>query len=154
MAAGPPGGGGSSSTTLAVIAHLGSVFGGFLVPLIIFLTADKRDRYLRHHASEGLNFQITVMIASFGALAVFFVAMVAGMASLGAGEGGGVAAFFGGFAVLWVGILVISFGSLILSIVGAIRASQGVWWRYPVCLRLVRGPGSPDEEAGLGVPVG
>lgn len=50
-----PGGGGSNSRTLATLAHLGAVFGSFVVPLVIYLSADPRDRYVRHHAREGLG---------------------------------------------------------------------------------------------------
>ena len=143
----------TTNRTLAVLSHLGSLLGGFLVPLIIYLTADKRDRYLRHHAAEGLNFQLTLLVGVGVAFLAMFGAFALGALGASSGEGAGFAAFFGGFFLVWLLIMVLSFGGMVLGIVGAVRANQGVWWRYPVCIRFVKGAVDPEAEGGLGVPV-
>lgn len=132
----------SNTKTLAVISHLGSVFGGVLLPLIVYFTA-KEDRYVKHHAAEALNFQITLMGVMVIAVGVFFgvAAIGAGTTSTGSG-GAGVGAMVGGLVVFWVAAMVVSIGGLVLGIVGAVQASRGEWWRYPVSIRLVPG-GAP-----------
>ena len=52
--------------SLAVISHLGWIAGGFIVSLAIRLTADKRDEFTGHHASEALNLQL--IITAFNSL--------------------------------------------------------------------------------------
>lgn len=122
----------------AVFAHLGPIIGGFVLPLVLYLTIGRDDRFVRHHASEGLNFAITL----FGVTMVGMIVAVAVM--LGGISTGAEAGAFGGFAVVWLAVMVISLGSWAFAIVGAVRASQGEWWRYPVCIRLVKGAEPPD----------
>jgi len=138
-AAPPVAGGVSASNTkaLATLSHLGNLLGGFVLPLVIFLTADKRDRYLRHHAAEGLNFQITFGLVWLGGFLLFFVFGFGGVAL--AGDSSGVGAAFGiVFVLFWLLMMATMVASWVLGILGAVRASQGVWWRYPVCVRFVK----------------
>ena len=51
-----------SGKTLAILTHLGVVFGGFIVPLVIYLTEGKKNAFVRDHSREALNFQITFAI--------------------------------------------------------------------------------------------
>ncbi len=123
----------TSGRTLAILSHLGAFFGGFLVPLVVYLMEGKKNRFVRHHASEALNFQITFMIAWFAGFVLFF-----GLSALQARTGtpiGLVVVFPLFFLVFFLGFLVLA----VLSIVGAVRASQQQWWRYPISIRFVRG---------------
>ena len=45
-----------------MLSHLGPLFGGFVLPLVMFLVA-KDKPYVRHHACEALNFAITLIVA-------------------------------------------------------------------------------------------
>ena len=143
---GPPGSSPSNTRTLAVLSHLGFLFGGFLLPLVIYLTADRGDRFLRHHASEALNFQLTFMVAWLGGFAVMFGVVFGGIGlASGSGDSAGGAVVAIGFVLMWVlllGAVAVSWG---FGILGAMRANQGRWWRYPVCIRLVPGAADPDE---------
>jgi uncharacterized Tic20 family protein len=122
----------SRGKTLALISHLGMFAGGFILPLVILLTEGKNNQYVKHHATESLNFNITLMIGwLFG-----FVLLVASSAS---SSGGRDHSPPGWFFVLFLGLFAIGITAMVLCIVGAIRASQGVWWRYPVSIRFVRG---------------
>jgi uncharacterized Tic20 family protein len=118
----PPTGGGeltSDERTWGMLAHLSAlVFGlfglSFLGPLIVMLTKGKEFRYVEYHAKEALNFQITVTIATFVCIPLVFVI---------------------------IGILllpVISIGYLVLTIIAAVKANEGVMYKYPFCLRLVK----------------
>ena len=66
--------------TLAVLAHVLAIFFGFLGPLVIYLIARPEQRFARHHASEALNFSITLFIAAIvwiGGLVLHILAAVA-----------------------------------------------------------------------------
>ena len=123
---------GVDENTLAMLSHLGPIFGGFVLPLVMFLVA-KDKPFVRHHACEALNFAITLFIASLVAMAVFFVGMVAGTAGGDPGVAFGIA---GGLGMLL--ILAVSFGGIAFGIIGAVKAFHMEWWRYPINLRLVK----------------
>lgn len=132
---GPPAPGPSDTETgrtLAILAHLGFFLGAFVLPLVIRLVDGGRNPYVKHHATEALNFQITFLIC--------WVLGVAGIALAPVLTGHGRS--HSGFALL-VAFPLVMFAlvtvNIALSIVGAVRASQQRWWRYPVCLRLVKG---------------
>jgi uncharacterized Tic20 family protein len=106
---------GSDSRSMAMLAHLLAIFTGFIGPLVIYLTKGQTDPFVRHHAAESLNFQITVVIAAFVSLILFIVLI----------------------GIIMLPVVII--GALVLEIVGAVRANAGEWWRYPVNIRLVPG---------------
>lgn len=102
--------------TLALITHLSGIFLSFIVPLVIWLTnKDKSDKvFLNDQAKEALNFQITVAIAWVIAIAL---------------------------SALLIGFLlypIIILGNLIFCILAGIKANEGVAYRYPFALRLIK----------------
>ncbi len=110
----------------ALIGHL-SAFSAFITgigcilgPLIVWLV--KRDTlpFAADQAKEALNFNITLAIA-FAALVVFTVVTL-GIGVLLAWPIG--AALF----IAWI----------VLTIIAAIKANEGVAYRYPFTLRLVK----------------
>lgn len=110
----------------ALIAHLStfsffvSGIGFILGPLIVWLVKRGQSPFVAEHAKEALNFNITVAIA-FAALLVFTIAT------------------FGlGIVFAWPGALALFIAWVALPIVAAIRASEGVAYRYPFTLRLVK----------------
>jgi hypothetical protein len=110
-----PGASPSDARSMAMLSHLLAIFTGFLGPLVIYLMNGRKDPFVRHHASEALNFQITYAIA----LLVSLVSMI----------------FFIGF-LLFPAVVIVS---LVFEIQGTIAANRGEWWRYPINLRLVPG---------------
>ena len=110
--------GGTGTTdprTLAMLAHLLGLLTGFVGPLVIYLINGEKDPFVRHHAAESLNFQITLTIAAVGSALAMLVLV--------------------GFLLLPVVML----GGIVLQVIGAVKANAGEWWRYPVNLRLVPG---------------
>lgn len=103
----------SNERTLALLSHLGRLFGGFVVPLIIMLTTGKESAFVRDQAVEALNFDITVVLAAICCIPLIFVLI--------------------GFLLLPV----IFVGSIIFAIIAAIKANQGIAYRYPVVIRFV-----------------
>ena len=111
---------------MAALSHAGVLFGGPILPLILYLTEGQRNPYVRHHAREALNFQLTVLIAYAGAFLLAIVSMFGG------------AQFALGFLAVWATMLLLGIAAWVFSIIGAVKAYQRVWWRYPVALRLVK----------------
>ena len=112
----PPGGASQEDKTLAMLTHLSGIILGFIVPLIIWLVnKDKSDKgWLNDQAREALNFQITIAIA-------WVVAIVLSAVAIG----------FLLYPVIWI-------GNLILCILAGIKANEGVAYRYPFALRLIK----------------
>lgn len=116
---------------MGMFVHLSALLGGFLTspaggwgcfvgPLIIWLIKKDTMPFVDDQGKEALNFNITVAIA-FVVLAIFSLLT-----------------FFIGLIVaipLWI---IIGIGWLVLTIVAAVKANEGVRYRYPFCLRLIK----------------
>jgi uncharacterized Tic20 family protein len=103
----------SDQRTLAMLAHLLGIFTGPIGALVIWLIKKDEGGFVENQAKEALNFQITVLLASL--LAGILVLVLIGFLLLMA---------------VWL-------GNLVLCIMGAIKAAEGVRYRYPLTLRLV-----------------
>lgn len=99
--------------TLALLAHIGGLLTGFVVPLVIWLIKNGDSDFASDQAKEALNFQITLFIAFLVAFALMFVVI-------------------GVFLIPVLGL-----ADLILSIVATIKANEGERYRYPFALRLI-----------------
>jgi uncharacterized Tic20 family protein len=107
----------------ASIAHLGGILGP-LPSLIIWLVFKDRGAFTNSEAKEALNFQITAVIAYFALLIITTILS---------------AITFGLFVVispllylaLWAAVIV-------FSILGFLKAKDGIPYRYPVALRLIK----------------
>ncbi|WP_425956637.1 DUF4870 domain-containing protein [Xylanimonas sp. McL0601] len=106
----------------AMAAHLAPIvlalctFGllASIAPLVIWLMYRHRSWFVDDQAKEAVNFQITLLIAYVVGVVTLF-------------------AIIGAFILLAALILSIVFG-----IQGAMAASRGVPYRYPIAIRLVR----------------
>ncbi len=102
----------------ALAAHLGTFVAawfamGFLCPLIVMLTKGNESPFVRRHAVESLNFQISLLI--YLVVSGILILVLIGFLLLAA-----------------VGIF-----ALIVVILASIKAANGEEYRYPLCLRLV-----------------
>ena len=102
--------------TLALITHLSGIVLGFIVPLIIWLVnKDKPDKgFLNDQAKEALNFQITLLIV-YVIGTILTVILIGALINLAA----------------WI-------ACIILSIMAGLKANEGVAYRYPFALRLIK----------------
>ena len=96
--------------TWGLIAHLSGILLGFLGPLIVMLVKGKESAWTNAAAKEALNFEITAFIAY----------MVIGTLTCGMGV-----------PVVWVAVTV-------LHVIAAMKVNEGVSYRYPATLRLVK----------------
>ncbi len=103
----------SDARTMSLLAHVGGILVGFVAPLVVYLVYKDRDQFVRGHAAEALNFQITVFIAYIAATVTSFI-------------GVGFLLFF----AVWV-------CSIVFAIQGAIAANAGRPYRYPVSIRML-----------------
>ena len=112
----PTGTASQEDRTLAMLTHLSGIILGFIVPLVIWLVnKDKSDKaWLNDQAKEALNFQITILIG-YIAGTVLTIILIGPLISLAA----------------WV-------VSVIFSIVGGLKANEGVAYRYPFAIRLIK----------------
>jgi hypothetical protein len=86
---------------------------GFLGPLIVLLTQGNQSPFVRRHAVEALNFNLSVLL--WLALSGVLVLVLVGLILLPA-----------------VGILY-----LVSTVLGAMAASRGEEFRYPMTIRFV-----------------
>lgn len=104
----------------AMFCHLSALagfiipFGNLIGPLIIWQIKKNEFAFVDDQGKESLNFQITVTIAAVVAL-ILIVAVI------------------GGFLLPLVGI-----AALIFTVIGGIKANDGVTYRYPFALRLIK----------------
>ncbi len=113
-----PHGPGQEERTWAWIAHAGCFVGAwiamaFLVPLVIMLVKGGSSPFVRRHAVESLNFQITALI--YAAISIVLAFVLIGFVLLAA-----------------LGVFY-----LIVVILGTVRAANGQEFRYPLTLRFV-----------------
>jgi hypothetical protein len=98
----------------SILCHLSTFLGvGFILPLVVYLAMKGESDYVRGNAREALNFHISVLIYCICCIPLVFIII--------------------GIPLL----LLIAFASFILAIVGAVKASDGGIYRYPLTLRLV-----------------
>lgn len=102
--------------TVALIVHLTGIVASFLVPLIIWLVNkdNPAKAWLSDQSKEALNFQITVLIALLlsGVLSVVLIGMLL--------------------------LPLVGLANLIFCILAGIKANEGVSYRYPFALRLIK----------------
>jgi uncharacterized protein len=114
----------SEERTWALAAHLGVFLAawfamGFLCPLVIWLLYRDRSEFVRRHALESLNFQISLLI--YGAVAVLIALVTLGI----------------GLAVVIPVVVVGAVAAVVLIVLATIAASQGRTYRYPLTIRLL-----------------
>jgi uncharacterized protein len=106
--------------TWGMVAHLSSLvglfipFGNFAGPLIVWLMKKDQMPFVDDQGKESVNFQITVTIA----------ALVAGLTiCIGIG---------------FVLLPIVAVAAIVMAIIAGIKANEGVRYRYPFTLRLIK----------------
>ena len=125
----PPQGAGltQQDRTWALASHVGSLVSawfafGFLAPLLVMLLKSDSP-FVRRHAVESLNFQISLLIYGLVGTVVAFVLT---LLTLGIG-----------LIIIIPVVAVLALIVLVLIIVATVKASNGEEYRYPLTLRLI-----------------
>jgi len=101
-----------------MLAHLLSfvaayLFLGFVAPLVVLLVFGPRSAYVRAHAVESLNFNLTwLLYAIIGVVLAFLLIGIPILIALG-------------------------IAYLVLVIIASVRANNGEFFRYPLTIRFV-----------------
>ena len=98
---------------IATVTHLGGTVFSFIPGLLVWILKKDDSAYIADQAKEALNFQITVLIASF--IASILIWLIIGLALL---------------PIIWL-------VNIVFCIIAAIASSKGQLYRYPLCLRLI-----------------
>ena len=108
----------SNDRLWSVLCHLSYFFGfallSFIFPLVVYLVMRTDSAYVTHHAREALNFHLSILI--------YFLCCLP-------------------FCLILIGIpllITVAVIGLVCSIVAAVKASQGIKYRYPMTIRFVR----------------
>ena len=116
----------------AMFAHLSALLGGlltsgwagsvgcFIGPLIIWLVKKETMPFVDDQGKEALNFNITVGI-------VFLCLFLLSVLTLGIG-----------LIVTFPLMVIVGIAWLVLTIIAAVKANDGVAYRYPLTLRLIK----------------
>src|SRR5688500_5833740 len=106
---------------MSALAGLIVPFGNLIGPLIIWQMKRNEIPSVDEHGKESLNFQLSILIYLLG---------------------GGVAVFVLSF--FCIGFLLLPFlgvvwlGGIVLAIIAGIKANDGILYRYPLTLRLIK----------------
>jgi uncharacterized Tic20 family protein len=105
----------TQDTTIAILSHIGGLFTSWVAPLIIYLIKkDDADKFSAENAREALNFQITLILWYIVCFVLSFVLI--------------------GLFLFWV----VALANLVLSIIAAVKASNGITYRYPLTWRIIK----------------
>jgi uncharacterized Tic20 family protein len=99
---------------LAILSHVLTFFAWIFAPLVIYFIKRDESAFVREHAKESLNFQLTLIIAY----------IVSGI-----------------LVLLLVGIfllILIGFMQLVLVIIATVRAAENQIYRYPFTIRFIQ----------------
>ena len=99
---------------LSALAGFVIPFGNIIGPLVIYSMKKDEYTFVADQGKESLNFQISIMVYLLIGL-VTIVLLV-------------------GIAVL----ILIPFISLILTVLASVRANDGEYYRYPLCIRFIK----------------
>ena len=106
----------------ASFAHLGGII-GFLPSLIIYLVFKDRGKFTNVEAKEALNFQLTC-VALY--IIIGILSAIIGIVTFGLG------------GVILILDWVVAIASIIFSILGFMKAKDGIGYRYPIAVRLIK----------------
>jgi hypothetical protein len=99
---------------MAMLIYILGIFTGFVAPLIIWLLKKESMPFVNDQGKEVLNFQITTILAWIVCVLLSFIVI--------------------GFFLMPV----VGLGYLILMIMGALKAKDGIAYRFPFALRLLK----------------
>jgi len=99
---------------LAALAGYAIPFGNIIGPLVVWLIKKDELPFVADQGKESLNFQITVIIAILVCIPLMFVCIGIPMA------------------------IAVGIADLVFIIIASIKANEGVAYRYPLTLRLVK----------------
>lgn len=144
----------SDDNQMAMWAHLIGIlscmssFLGIIGTLVFYLVNRDKNPFVRQHAAQSLNFQITYFIANLlvgllmvGSLFGSFFKATANNSTFEGNDGIGAAtgaSLFAGIGIVLIINVILLIVNLIICIKGAVSANSGETWKNPIALNLVK----------------
>lgn len=123
--------------TMATLAHALQLVGGWIAPLIIFLSK-KDSLFVRFHALQALMLQLVYVACAIVFGIIWVATFLTTVVVHGADKASPPFAWFAFFPFLWLMIMA-GWGVMITcAVVFSIRAGRGEWAEYPLLGRLAR----------------
>lgn len=110
---------------MSALAGLVVPFGNLLGPLIIWQMKRVEFPALNDHGKEALNFQLSVLIYMMGGGVLSFILAITCIGAIL-------------IPLVVLALIVVHLGALALSIVAGVKGGEGVLYRYPLTLRLIK----------------
>jgi uncharacterized protein len=105
---------GTSDKLLMILCHLSPFIGlPFLLPFVVWLVKKSETDAVSSHAAEAFNFHLSYAVYALLCVPLTFI-------------------FIGGPLLVIIGV-----ASLVLAVIGAVRAADGILYRYPLTFRLL-----------------
>jgi len=105
---------------MAMLCHLLGIV-GFFAPLVIWLIEKDKHRFADEHGRAAMNYQISIMIYFAAAWLLRYVTWLT----------------HGLFIGNWV-LNVLFVVHVVFVIIGAVKASKGKSWRYPIAISFLK----------------
>lgn len=158
----------SANKSTAMLVHLSTFgqwiipfFGSFIFPLILWSAFKKESRFIDHHGRQALNFQLSIftyiLVLALIGIPIFiftvfknvpFDNMVNDGFYIGPGQ---TPENISGIVILGIMAVVLCFflkvAEFFLVIYAAVKAVDGVEYRYPLCIPYLSAPHQPQENA-------
>lgn len=99
---------------MAMLCHLLGIV-GFVAPLMIWLIEREKHRFVNEHGREAMNYQVSLLLYSI--VSFLLAPLIIGIFMLG----------------------VLTVVHVVLIITGAVKASRGEPWRYPIAISFLKG---------------
>lgn len=128
----------SEERLMAMLSHLSLLFGGIVLPIILWATQKDKSRFIRYHALQSIFFQIAyvvilvILIVAFALFAIFF-GVGLGILTANTTDPGTFPILIVLFVLLFYAAIIISaFGLMGYSIYLAVKSYQGSYIKVPI----------------------
>lgn len=98
---------------MAMLCHILGV-AGFFAPLVIWLSEKDKHKFVNEHGRAAMDYQISLIIY-YTIASLLCVVLI-------------------GFVLVWVLTIV----HIVLIVIGAVKASRGEPWRYPIAIQFLK----------------
>lgn len=129
----------SDEKLMAMLSHLSILFGGIILPIILWAVQKDKSRFVRYHSLQAIFFHIVYMAVIF--IVVFLIVIVAvgfgiGFGSMSRGHHGSDGAFPAIMMIMMFAFYGVFFISIIAAVAYevflAIKSYQGSYIKIPV----------------------
>ncbi len=103
----------TEARNMAMLCHLLGIV-GFFAPLVIWLNEKDKHKFVNEHGRAAMNYQISIIIYYIASCMLCFI----------------IVGFF-----MFIALVIMH---IIFVIMGAVKASKGEPWRYPIAIQFLK----------------